>query len=459
MTKLTPGQKAAYSICRFGSSIFMNVVTLALFYIYDREFGLEEGSFLNATALAVGKVVIAFSSFIFGYISDILTTKKIGRRKFFIWTGAPFLAISFVMLFVPNLLIPNAGLYGIFTWLLVWNTLFNIFYGYLLTPYQSWMAEITTENDRLQMSSFQNVTNVTSTLFGTGFAFLLPGLLKLDEGLSTRTSLILLAIVIAFAFVEVIMFLPALLLIKEEPVVREKRNVWREFRIVLSNKNYVIWFIAQGIYSMGLTIITSLVITFSDKILGLTDFYQTIIFGLAIFVTLMLCFLAWNKISSKIGKKWSLIIGFGVLALCLPFSLIFKIIPEGMAEYIGYLYGFLIGIGLSAPYLFPYAIIADIADKDERITQESRAGMYTGFNAIPLNIFQALALLLVGYIGNNDYLDRLYWFGPIAAIFILASIPIIYFGNFDPFMMPKVEKTAAYSKIDETESIDENEVK
>ena len=432
---LTPKQKFAYSICRFGTSIFMNVVTLALFYIYDQEFGLSEGSFLNATALAVGKVVIAFSGFIFGYISDILPASKIGRRKIFIWIGAPLLALSFVMLFTPNLIIPNAGLYGIFTWLLIWNAMFNLFYGFLLTPYQSWMTEITTENDRLQMSSFQNVTNVTSTLLGTGFAFLLPGILHLDDGLNLKTSLILLGIVLAFAVIEIVTFLPALLTIKEAPVERKERNIWREFRIALTNKNYVIWFIAQGIYSMGLTLITGLVLIFADSILGMTSIYQTIIFGLSIFVTLMVCFLAWNKIAKRIGKKWSLIIGFGILIMVLPFSMIFKIIPEQYIEYIGYLYGFLVGVGLSAPYLFPYAIIADIADLDERVTSESRSGMYNGFNSIPLNIFQALATLLVGFLAaGGEYEFRLYWFGPIAAGFILLAIPILWFGDFDPFL-------------------------
>ncbi|MHA1500676.1 MAG: MFS transporter, partial [Candidatus Heimdallarchaeota archaeon] len=415
-------------------------VTLALFYIYDKEFGLSEGTFLNSTALAVGKVIIGFSGFIFGYISDIIPPGKFNRRKFFIWTGAPLLAVSFIMLFVPNLLIPNAGIYGIFTWLLVWNGMFNLFYGYLLTPYQSWMAEITTDKDRLLTSGMQNTTNVTSTLLGTGFAFLLPGMLNLDDGLTLKTSLILLGIVIVFAVIEIVMFLPALLTIKEEPVERKKRNIWQEFKVVLTNKNYVIWFMAQGVYSMGLTLVTTLVLTFSDKILGFTEMTDTIIFGLLVFVTLMVCFVIWGKIAGKIGKKWSLIIGFGFLAVILPFSLIFQVLPAGAIKWVGYVYGFLLGIGLSAPNLFPYAIIADIAAKDEEETNESRAGMYTGFNSIPMNIFQALAILLVGFVGNNDYPTRLYWFGPLATIFIIVAIPILMLGNFDPYKKAIEEK-------------------
>jgi len=63
--------------------------------------------------------------------------------------------------------------------------------------------------------------------------------------------------------------------------------------------------------------------------------------------------------------------------------------------------------------------------------------MYTGFNSIPLNIFQAIALLLVGFLNNELFTFRLYLLGPIAGIFIVASIFIILLGNFDPFMKKK----------------------
>ena len=80
MSILTTRQKIAYGICRFGTSIFMNVVSLATIWIYDNVFGLQDYIYMNASAVAIGKIVIAFSGFIFGYISDILPPSKAGRR-------------------------------------------------------------------------------------------------------------------------------------------------------------------------------------------------------------------------------------------------------------------------------------------------------------------------------------------------------------------------------------------
>jgi len=446
MAILKRGQKAAYGICRFGTSIFMNVTTLAAIWIYDNVFGLAGYPYLNSAAAAVGKIIIAFSSFIFGYISDIIPGNKVSRRKFFIWTGAPMLALSFVMIFIPHLFISPGSTWSVFSWYFIWNSMFNLFYGYLLTPYQAWMAEVTTEEDRVGMSGIQNFTNLFSNLLGFAFVFMMPTLLGLEEGeaLSGQSSTIMIIAIVAFAVIEVIFFLPALLMIKEEQIERKQRNIFREFKVVLTNRNYVIWFMAQGVYSMGLTLITALVLDFATDILMFTSFIQTVIFGLLVFGTIMLCFLIWIPISKKIGKKWSIIISFLFLGIVLPFSLIFKIIPYGTLtfEYIGYLYAFLLGVGLSGPYLFPYAIIADIAHKDELETKESRAGMYTGFNSIPLNIFQAMALLLVGFLNNELFTQRLYLLGPISAIFIVASVFIILIGNFDPFMFKNKYKSA-----------------
>jgi len=453
MAILTTKQKFFYGICRFGTSIFMSVTTLATVWIYDNIFGLENYTYLNSTAAAIGKIVIAFSGFIYGYISDILPGSKVNRRKIFIWIGSPAIALSFVMLFIPHLFIASTSTYSIFTWYLIWNSLFHLLYGLLLTPYQSWMAEVTTEEDRTSMSGIQNFTNLFSNLLGFGFVFLIPGLLDLEGGGLTGTAnTVLISCIIGFAVIEFMSFLPALLSIKEKPVERKQRNLMREFKIVLSNKNYVIWFMAQGMYSMGLTLINALVLDFATDILGFSEMIQTVVFGLLVFGTIMVCFIGWIPISKRIGKKWSMIISFAFLVIVLPFSMIFKILTPGTLTftYIGYLWAFLIGFGLSGPYLFPYAIVADIAHKDEFETKESRAGMYTGFNSIPLNIFQALAFLLVGYLTPENIIERLYLLGPLTAVFLLASIPIMILGNFDPFMKKRrqeIKNTKEEEKI------------
>ncbi len=454
MHKLTRRQRIFFGVGKFGTAIFMQVVTIATVYVYGSAFQLDYT--LNAIGNAVGKIVIAFSGFIFGYLSDIIKNPKWGRRKFFVWTGAPILAVSFVMLFIPHYFIPLDKEILVFIWLLVWYALFNLFYGYLTTPYQAWMPEVTTEDDRVGMSAIQNTTNLFATIGGLAFAFIFTGML--DEEIKNvgptailgRLGIILLVAVIIFALIEVLAFLPVLLSVKEEPVERKERDILREFKVVLTNKNYVLWFITQGIYSMGLTILTAL--TFDlISFLGLTGMRDFAIFAVAMFGTTMLSFIFWEKMSKRIGKRIGLLISYGCLILILPLTLVLGKIPV-IPDYVEtWVFGLLLGFGLSTTYLFPNAIIGDLADEDERITKESRAGMYTGFNSIPLNIFQATAYLLVPLIYNPEpgaSYWGLQWLGPIVAVFFLLSIPTIIIGNYDPFF--DLIKTSAKMKNEST---------
>ena len=458
MHKLTSRQRIFFGVGKFGTAMFMQVVTIATVYIYGSAFQLDYK--LNAIGNAVGKIFIAFSGFFFGYLSDILKNPRWGRRKFFVWTGTPILAVSFVMLFIPHFFIPLDKEISVFVWLLVWYALFNLFYGYITTPYQAWMPEVTTEDDRVSMSAIQNTTNLFATIGGLAFAFIFSGML--DEQIKEvgpsailgELGIILLVAVLIFALIEVLAFIPALLSIKEEPVERKERDILREFKIVLTNKNYVLWFITQGIYSMGLTILTAL--TF-DLIgfLGLTGIVDFAIFAAAMFGTTMISFILWEKLSKRIGKRIGLLISYGCLILILPLTLVLGNIPLIPNNVETWIFGFLLGFGLSTTYLFPNAIIGDLADEDERITKESRAGMYTGFNSIPLNIFQAAAYLLVPFIYNPEpgstYLG-LNWLGPIVALFFLLSIPTIIIGNYDPFI--DIIKTDAKTKKESTQEIE-----
>ncbi|MCK5140933.1 MAG: MFS transporter, partial [Candidatus Heimdallarchaeota archaeon] len=158
---LTLRQKFYYGICRFGTTILLNVVFLVTFWMYNSD-TVDLDPMLNGIGNAVGKLVIGLSSFFFGFLSDSLSssTAKYGRRKLFIWIGAPLLGLSFTMLFIPHFIIPDGSQTVLFLWLLIWNSLFHFFYGFLLTPYQSWLPELTKPEERVGVSAIMNVTNL-----------------------------------------------------------------------------------------------------------------------------------------------------------------------------------------------------------------------------------------------------------------------------------------------------------
>ncbi|MBY8999561.1 MAG: MFS transporter [Candidatus Heimdallarchaeota archaeon] len=430
---LTLRQKIFYGICRFGTTILLNVVFVATFWMYSNTINLDP--MLNGIGNAVGKLVIGISSFFFGFVSDSLSssTAKYGRRKLFIWIGAPLLGLSFTMLFTPHFIIPDSSQTGIFLWLLIWNSLFHFFYGFLLTPYQSWLPEITKPEERVGVSAVMNITNLFGGAVGSGFALLMAGIIQESGGVVGDAAVVLLSFAIIFSVVEIVMFIPALVSIKEKHVATKKKNIWKELKVALKNKNYVVWMISYAILSVGITIMSVLMLDFVHVVLGLNTTLDNFIFAALMFVAMVLGFYTWSILSKKKGIKLSLIISYCFLLIWMPLTILVGKIPLIPLIIQGYIFGFFAVFGMSAAFLFPYVIIADIADKDEKDTLENRSGVYTGFKSIPTNIAQAGGFILVGYLLSPETNIDLIWIGPIVTVFLVIALPIMLLGDYDFF--------------------------
>ena len=149
-----------------------------------------------------------------------------------------------------------------------------------------------------------------------------------------------------------------------------------------------------------------------------------------IFVCGILIFLyLWRKLIRKSGKKRSLLYIFLVAILFLPFSLV------GLIQMDSYfIFGIIFTIGIAGCmggwFLFPSFMYADIAEDDEKTTGELKAGIYTGFPSIVLNLFQALGLFLMGIIidytplitvGASTFtIGHILW-GPICSLILIVA--------------------------------------
>ncbi len=452
---LTVRQKIYYSICRMGTTILLNVVFVATFWMYTNQVNLDP--VLNGIGNAIGKIVIGFSSVVVGIVSDSLSSKsKLGRRKFFIWTGAPALAFSFVMLFTPQFIIPLGSQATKFIWLLIWNSMFHLFYGYLVIPYQSWMPEITSEDERVQVAGLMNTVNLIGGAIGSGFVLVMSGFIREDpQGIYGDAGKYLLIFALLFAVLELLFFLPALLKIKEKEVETKQKNAWSEIKVALRNRNYMIWVGGFTILNVGVTIMSALILDFLEKVIGVVNAIEKFLFAAVMLCVFVLSFLFWGSFAKKFGKKWSLIIAFTWLIIWIPITPLIGKIPLIPPIVQGYGFGIGVVFGISAAYLFPYAILADFADKDERETSENRSGLYTGFKGLPFNIAQAIGFVTAGFmrdwtkvVGSETINVGLVWLGPICAIFILLCLPIIWKGDFDPFLKDeKVKATSIFKQI------------
>lgn len=412
----------------------LNLVEVAVFWIYSTHFGLRGD--VTGFGTALGKIVVAISGFTFGFISDNLSQNRIGRRKIFLVLGAPLLAISFIMLFIPYYLIPAASVGTIMIWFLVWNSTFHAFYGFLVIPYQSWMPEITVEDQRLEVSEAQNKVNLLASTVGLSIVFVIAGSTTTGNAVEANSmvGILLLVTVLVFSVIEILTFVPLLIMVKEPQLEVTKKRLKDEIQIVSENQQFKNWIFGQGFMVVGIFIFITLMLDLLETLLHLQGILEFLLFGVTLLAAVIFGFRVWGYIGHRYGKKNGLLLGIFWMLLTYPSTFIVQDFTSFAKLLQGVLFAGLIGIGLSAYFLFPYAILADIADIDRINTNHSRAGMYTGIITVTQNVFEALGAVLAGLLKEGSYGLNIHYTGIIAAAALIIALPFIRKGDFDPFM-------------------------
>jgi GPH family glycoside/pentoside/hexuronide:cation symporter len=414
-----------FAVPRFGTSIVLGIESWALFTLYTVAYGVSP--FLVGFALSMGYLSIAASQFLLGWISDGKYT-RLGRRKPWIIIITPFLAIAFIMVLLPSLFLEDlSDKNALFIWLLVWEIIFRISYG-VTTPYQSWTAEQFAVSDRPKVSQFQNTFNFIGN--GVMALFTLLVLTGVIEKIIDRPSIIppeFFIPVIVFSVILVFLFYLVVILMPTEPEFKIDSSLVQNLKTIVKNKNYVLTTLMRGITGIALSMVTTIMLSYAIVVLRLsgTDY---LIIAAMLLISIFIFLYFWRKSIQKNGKKKTLLYVFIVGIILLPITLL-GLIPLESYLIVGIF--FIVGIAalLGGWYLFPYILDADMAEDDEKSTGELKAGIYTGFPSILLNIFQALGVFILGVVislpnitvGSSSFSVGLILWGPICSIILICS--------------------------------------
>jgi len=431
-------KKVSYGMGRFGSSFLLTLTGLTSFYIYGAKF--EINWLLAGISLATSYVVIGFTHWFTGYYSDKVKTRW-GRRKPFVVIGAPGLAITGLLIFVPNWFMntgdPTIEL-QVFGYYLLFLCSFKFFYAFLLTAFQAWMPEITEESERPLVSGMQNTANWIANGLGVVLGFITP-LLFVEEPLPGLSSTGLM-IILAFCIITVLFYLPSIAFIRESPdLVIPERSIIAETKTVLQNKTYVGWMLTVGFLSFSFSALTAQIVGFAQEVLLLDTLEKLLPPAMALLISIMVFLFIWIKAVGRFGKGKTTIVSMVVLALLmilLPWigdfgrrtNPVLVAIPLFVA----------LAACMAVYYLMSYIVPADITHVDSLETGIDRAGMYEGFKGVPLNMFQAVSSLFLGWFMAQSFeatgtnLFGLTWWGPIFAPFLFVAAAILFFVDIDP---------------------------
>ena len=159
----------------------------------------------------------------------------------------------------------------------------------------------------------------------------------------------------------------------------------------LKNKAFVIYVIAAFFLQFTFVFMQAAMPFYVKYVLKAGSLEQSLVLG-TVFISALFFVLAWGKVSSNKGAKWTMLVCIFLFALSL--------IPYWFAQ--NYLAGLIIaalnGFGLAGLMILLDVMLADIIDLDQLKTGQRREGMYFGMNALIIRLGISIQGPLLGYI-------------------------------------------------------------
>lgn len=421
----TTGRKLNFAVPRVSTAIVLGIEGFALFALYYLGYGVPP--FLVGFAQSMGFLSIAAGQFFFGWISDAKYTKW-GRRKPYIIIMAPILGISFIFLLMPSLVLPDLNdKMALFFWVLIWDIVFRVSYSFT-TVYQAWMAEQFPVGERPKVSQYQNIMNYIGNFIMLVFTLLV--LTPAFEGIAINPNVLPVSVFLPiwlFGILVIWFYASAVFTMPKEPHFKMESSLFKNLVTIVKNKNYMLIQLMQGFASFAWAIITTVMLTFIESVLGLSGIEYYIV-AITLVIGFILTLSIWRRNIQKMGKKRALLLLFLFAIILLPTSLL-GLFTFASNIIFAIIFILIIAAALAGWNLFPYIYYADLAEDDQRRTGDLKAGIYTGFPSILLNIFQAFGPLIVGAVlslpeitvGTLTYSIGLVLWGPICSVILLIT--------------------------------------
>jgi GPH family glycoside/pentoside/hexuronide:cation symporter len=315
--KLSLSYKVTWGIAALGNSLISGIFSALLPIFYQDYLGL------SARWIGLASLIYAFwnalNDPVFGFISDS-TRSRHGRRIPFMRYTAPFLALSFILVWLAP---QKAGDLNLFLWMLITMILYDGCYTMIGLVYSSLLPEVSesdTERNHLQISS--SLFGLLGTLLG----FIIPDFFRPKTGTSPSFFPLQVAMVVV-AITAMLLIIATTFKVKERlefTQVDKPLNLWDQIKATFTSKSFLV-LISQNFMSILVSsLVTGSVFYLADYVVKM----PTIILLAFIFIPLIIGVPITNLIRRQIGLVQAqqlllVIAGVGLTAIFfVPTSLI-----------------------------------------------------------------------------------------------------------------------------------------
>ena len=425
--RLTLGTKVRYGLADLGIALITSAMQFFLLFYYTDVAGINPA--LAGVALMVGKLTWdAINDPLFGYLSD-RTRSRFGRRRIWMLIGAvPLGLAAWIMFSLPH------GLTGAPAFLAVLGSfwLLDTFHTMTSTPYYALTPELTRDySERGSLTSIRMVFSVVGYILGAALTTMLAGIfhgagLALPQAWSATGAV--------FGAVAILTTLITTLSVRERPELAGEPSrlpAFKAMRTCFKNRPFVILMIAMFLSSFSFTVLTALVPYFIQYQLGMGDQVSFVL--LVMLLTIGIFLIPAKMVSDRINKGPAYALGLFIASVAIITTFFF---PTGPTPLI-YVVAAVAGLGFSSQWVFPWSMLPDVIEYDEKMTGERREGVYYGLWAFLSKFTSALgvavsgwALQLFGYVPNVEQTARALFgirlfYSVVPAVVILISLPFL----------------------------------
>ncbi len=408
---LSLGYKVIWGVAALGTSLISGTYGALLPIFYQDYLGLTAG-WIGLASIIYG-IWNAINDPLFGYLSDSTRSKR-GRRIPYMRFTAPFLALTFILVwFAP----PKAGQVGLFWWMLIAMLLYDTAYTIIGLVYSALLPEVS-ESD-----AERNGLQISSSLFGLLgilLGFLIPDFFRPKAGTSV-SFLPLQVSMIVMAVFSMLLIIATTLKVKERPefhVVDQPLGLWPAVRYTFTSRSFLILVAANFMSILMNSLILGAIFYLADYVMQI----NTMILLAFLFIPLIIGVPITTLIRARIGvvQTQQLLLVIAGVGLLLVAVLPTALIPLCVA---------MAGFGLSGPQTLSNVLFAQVADEDELRSGVRREGAFFGVNALVTKPAQSIALWLSPFIlqithfvtrdsnGGQIFLNQ-----PASAIFGIKAI-------------------------------------
>ena len=378
--RLSLSYKVIWGVASLGTAMISGIFGALQPIFYQDYLGLKA----NWIGIAAGIYAVwnALNDPLFGYITDN-TRSKHGRRIPYMRFTAPFLALTFVLVwFAPH----QASQQAIFWWMLVSMLLYDTAYTIIGLVYSALLPEVT------ELDSERNALQISSSLFGllgTLLGFIIPDLVRPKTGDASLLPLQTAMIVIAIACS--LLIIATTLKVKERPEftqVDQPIPLGQAIRLTFSSKSFLILVAANFMSILMQALLLGSIFYLADYVLQVKNVMLVLA---ALFIPLIIGVPVTTLIRSRVGVVRAqqillIVAGIGLIAIAfVPKQLTLVCIA-------------LAGFGLSGPQTLTNVLFAQVADEDELRSGVRREGAFFGVNALITKPAQSIALVLIAQV-------------------------------------------------------------